>query len=169
MSYPPPQQQTPPTRRGSPVVLLIGLAIMVVAALLLVIGGFRLFSFSSDLVDKPEQTTPQTVTLEEGETIAMWSTAEYVSCTVTGPAGEVPDRSFGDETVSWGGKELHRQRVFEAQQDGEHTISCSGPFVVGGTLPKSSMVMMSGGGVLCCPGVLVLVVGLVLWLRRRRA
>ena len=56
MSYPAPPQQMPPTRRGSPAVLLIGLAIMVVAALLLAIGGFRLFSFSSDLADKPEQT-----------------------------------------------------------------------------------------------------------------
>ncbi|MFX4286465.1 hypothetical protein ACQBJO_00480 [Janibacter sp. G349] len=167
MSYAMPPQQ--PTKRGTPWVLVTGLVILLISFVLCGIGGFAVLGQSQDLADEPMQTGAFTVTLEEGESVAVWSETESASCTVTGPAGAVTDSGSGDQTVTAGGKTLHRVMAIDADQAGSHTITCTAPFVVGDNLSVGSIVLASIGGALCCIAVVVTVVGLVLWLRRRRA
>lgn len=101
--------------------------------------------------------------------MAVWSETATASCTVTGPAGAVSDSGTGDQSVTAGDKTLHRVMAFDAEQGGGYTISCTAPFVVGDNLSVGSIVMASIGGALCCLAVVVTVIGLVVWLRRRRA
>ncbi|MEK4242606.1 MULTISPECIES: hypothetical protein [unclassified Janibacter] len=167
MSYAMPPQQ--PTKRGTPWVFVTGLVILLISFVLCGIGGFSVFGQSQELADEPMQTGSYSVTLEEGESVAVWSETATASCTVTGPAGAVSDSGTGDQSVTAGDKTLHRVMAFDAEQGGGYTISCTAPFVVGDNLSVGSIVMASIGGALCCLAVVVTVIGLVVWLRRRRA
>jgi hypothetical protein len=165
MTYPAAPQQ--PTRRR-PWVLIIGATLLLVALLLCSVGGFMSLGPVKDLADRPEQTAPQTVQLTQGDTRAVWSQTSGATCTVTGPGGPVSDSSSGGSSMTWGDKTLERVMSFEADQTGDFTVSCTAPFVIGDNVSVGGIVMASIGSALCCISVVLLVVGLVLWLSRRR-
>lgn len=165
MSSMPPQ---PAARRGTPWTLIIGGVIALLAVLLCVGGGILTVGPVQDLVDQPMRTGSHVVELEEGESVGVWSEDDLATCSVTGPSGPVDDAGGADQSVTWGDRELGRVMVVEAEESGSHTITCSAPFVVGEGFPVPGVIAMVIGGSLCCISVVVIVIGLVLWLTKRR-
>lgn len=157
----------PQPPKSRPWVLLVGAGMLLVALVLIIIGAFMAIGPVQDLADQPEQTAPYAVQLEQGEEAAVWSQTPGTSCTVDGPSGAVSDTSTGDATMTWGDRTLERVMSFEAAEAGEHTVSCTAPFVVGADSPTGGILVASLGSGLCCFSVVVLVVGLVVWMVRR--
>lgn len=166
MSYALPDQ--PPAKKKTPWVLIIGGVLGLIAIVLCAVGGFLTFSPVQDLAEQPQRTGSHEVQLDEGESIGVWSEDASASCTAAGPAGPVSDSGGSTQTVTWGDTELERVMLVEADQSGSYTISCSAPFVVGDGLPVGGVVTAALGGALCCIAVVVLVVGLVIWLTKRK-
>ncbi len=121
-----------------------------------------------DLADSPEYTGSHTVTLQEGDTRAVWSSDESASCSVTGPSGSVSDASGSTQTTSWGEEQYHRVFAIEADQAGDYTINCASPFRVGDSLSTGGFIGMGVGAGLGCLAVVLMGIGLVLWLTRRK-
>ncbi|WP_156466082.1 hypothetical protein [Janibacter sp. Soil728] len=167
MSFP--QYSPQPAERGRPWVLIVGSVLLLVSLLMCAVGGFLGVRPLLDLADQPEQTAPQVVQLAQGDSRAVWSQTQGASCTVTGPdAAMVTDTSTGESSASWGGKSFERVMSFEADTAGDYTVSCTAPFVVGDDMSIGGIVMGTFGSMLCCFAVVILAVGLVLWLSRRR-
>lgn len=165
MSYATPQ----PAKRGTPWTLIIGGIIALLAVLLCCAGGFLTFGPVQDLAEQPMQTGSHVVELEEGESTGVWSENEFASCSASGPSGPVSDSGSAGQSVTWGDTELERIMLVEAEESGSYTITCSAPFVVGDGLPTAGVVTASIGGFLCCIGTVVTVIGLVLWLVKRKS
>lgn len=167
MWYTVPQQ--PAARAGKPWTLIIGGVVILLALLLCCGGGIPTIGYVTDLMDAPEHTGSHSVQLDEGESAAIWVEADSgTSCSVTGPSGSVSNEGGADQTVSLNGQELERAFAFDAPADGSYAITCTGTFIVGDSMPMTTVVLMGIGGALGCIGVVVLVVGLVLWLSRRK-
>lgn len=167
MSFPP--HSPPPATRGRPWVLIVGSVLLLISLLLCAVGGFLGVGPIMDLADQPESTAPQTVQLAQGDSRAVWSQTQGASCTVRGPdAAMVTDSSTGESSASWGGKSFERVMSFEADTAGDYTVSCTAPFVVGEDMSVGGIIMATFGSMLCCFAVVIVAVGLVLWLRRRR-
>lgn len=174
MSYaptPPPYEQPGyAPKKGKPWLLIVAGLVLLVSLVLCGIGALNVFSTMKDLADQPMQTGTQTVQLDEGESTDVWvDQATGGSCTATAPDGS-PIRSSSTVTqdVAWGDKELTRAMTFEATQSGDHTISCTTPFVVGKGISMGGSALTFVGGALCCLGSVLAIIGLVLWLVRRK-
>lgn len=165
MTYAMPPQ---PARRGKPWLLIIGSTLLLISLLLCAVGGFMGLGPVKELADQPEQTAPHSVQLAEGDSRAVWSQTSGTSCTVTGPSGPVSDSSSGSSSTTWGDKSFERVMSFEADQSGDYTVSCTAPFVVGDNVSMGGIVMASIGGLLCCLSAVLVLVGFVLWLMKRR-
>lgn len=179
MSYsaPPPYEQPGQpgqsgntSKGGKPWLLISGGIIVLLSLVLCGIGGFMAVPQMQDIGEAEQITGSTTVTLEEGESTNAWvEEGSYATCSAIAPDGSsVPDASNGEQTVSWGNDSYERAFAIEAEQSGQYTISCSAPFVLGDGISTGGILVASGGGVLCCIGFLVLVIGLVLWLVRRK-
>ena len=88
--------------------------------------------------------------------------------TVTGPSGSVSDASGSTQTTSWGEEQYHRVFAIEADQAGDYTINCASPFRVGDSLSTGGFIGMGVGAGLGCLAVVLMGIGLVLWLTRRK-
>lgn len=165
MSYSMPQQ---PVRRGKPWLLISGAVLLLVSLALCGIGGFTTFSQGQDLADQPEQTGSHTVQLAADESIAVWSSSETNACSATGPGGPVSDAASGTQNVSMGGTPLYRNMVIEADQAGDYTITCASPFVVGDSLGVGGFAALGIGSALCCLASILVIIGFVLWLIKRK-
>lgn len=167
MTYQP--APTQPGRGGTQWLFIVGVVLLLVALLMCGIGGFTGMRPALDLADKPEQTAPQSVQLEEGESVSVWSQTSSATCTVLGPGGPVSNSGTSEQNISLGDKEFHRVMAFDADRAGSYTVSCTAPFVVGDGIGVGGIVVAALGSGLCCLAVVLVVVGLVLWLRRRRS
>lgn len=165
MSYAMPPQ---PAQQGKPWTLIIGGIIAVVSLLLCCGGGFLFFGPVQDLVEQPMHNGSHVVQLEEGESTGVWSENDLASCSATGPSGPVTDSGGASQTVTWGDTELERIMAIEADESGSYTITCSAPFVVGEGFNVPGVILSSVGGFFCCLSVVLLVVGGILWLTRRK-
>lgn len=166
MSYAMPQQ---PTKRGKPWTLIIGGVLTLLALLLCCGGGIPTVGYASDLMDAPEHNGSHTVQLDEGESAAVWVEAGTgTTCSVHGPSGSVSNEGGSSQSVNVNERELERAFAFDAPSDGSYTISCTGTFVVGDSMPMAGVIAMGLGGALCCISVIVLIIGLVLWLNKRK-
>lgn len=167
MSYAMPQQPAPSS--GKPWTLIIGGIISLLALLLCCGGGIPTVSYITDLMDAPEHNGSHSVQLDEGESAAIWVEADSgTTCSVAGPSGPVSDEGGAEQTVELNGKELERTFAFDAPADGSYTITCSGTFIVADSMPMATVALMGIGGALCCLGVVVVAVGGVLWLTKRK-
>lgn len=169
MSYVAPQYpSTPPAKGGKPWLLIVGAVLAIIAVALCCVGGFMTVGSGQDLANSPEYTGSHTVTLQEGDTRAVWSSDESASCSVTGPSGSVSDASGSTQTTSWGEEQYHRVFAIEADQAGDYTINCASPFRVGDSLSTGGFIGMGVGAGLGCIAVVLMGIGLVLWLTRRK-
>lgn len=166
MSYAMPPQ---PAKRGKPWTLIIGGVLTLVALLFCLGGGIPTVSYAADLIDAPQHNGAHTVQLDEGESAAVWVEAGTgTTCSVNGPSGPVSNDGGSSQSVNVNDRELERAFAFDAPSDGSYTISCSGTFVVGDSMPVLATVAMGIGGLLCCISVVMLIIGLVLWLNKRK-
>lgn len=174
MSYaptPPPYEQPGyAPKKGKPWLLIVGGITLLLSLVLCGIGGFNVYGSMTDLTDKPMQTGSQTVALDEGETANVWARAgSGTTCSAVGPNGStVSSDTSVSQTVSVGDKELERVMAFEATDGGDHTVTCTGDFVVGDGISVVGSVIAGIGSLLCCLGVVLGVVGLILWLVRKK-
>ncbi|HIZ99118.1 MAG TPA: hypothetical protein H9805_11145 [Candidatus Janibacter merdipullorum] len=167
MSYAMPPQ--PAQKSGKPWTLIIGGVITLLAILLCCGGGIPMASYASDLMDAPEHQGAHTLQLDEGESAAVWTEAGAgTTCSVSGPSGSVSNEGSAEQTLTVNGKELERTFAFDAPADGSYTVTCSGTFVVGDSMPMAAVAVMVGGGALGCLAVVLVIVGLVLWLSKRK-
>lgn len=165
MSYAMPPQ---PTKAGKPWTLIIGGVVALIALLLCCGGGIPTANYVTDLMDAPEHNGSHSVQLDEGESAAVWVEAGTgTTCSVTGPSGPVSNDGVSSQTVTVNNRDLEREFAFEAPSDGSYMVTCSGTFIVGDSLPIGSVAALGIGGAVCCLSVVLLVVGLILWLRRR--
>lgn len=171
---PPPGWPAPP-RSGTP--LLVAGAVLMVAAV--VVGIWvAVRAFSPVLNADPQQVGEgHTLQAEAGQTYAVYSgargdTAE--GCQVRDPSGgQVPSETpFGTEQLTLQGRVYFVARVFTAQVDGPHTVTCPlGRYAVGERIGVVGVVL----GVLAAGfgGLVAFLLGLVLavvgWGRRRQA
>lgn len=166
MTYAMPPQ---PAKKGKPWTLIIGGIVALIALLLCCGGGIPLFSWASDLMDAPERTGSHSVQLDEGESVAVWVEADTgTTCSATGPGGPVSSEGVSDQTMSVNDRELERELSFEAEESGSYTINCTGTFVVGDDLPVGGISVAAIGGALCCLSSILVIVGGILWLTKRK-
>lgn len=166
MSYAAPQQSEP--RRGSPWLLIIGGILALIATLVCCGGLFFTGSYAMDLQDATKHTGSHTMQLEKDESVALWvEEGSGAACSVSGPSGAVSNDAGSDQTLSINGEDYQRAFAFDAPQEGTYTASCTGTYVVGESLPMGSVGVMGIGGALCCVSVIVIVIGLVVWLKKR--
>lgn len=164
-SYPAPHAQ-PKKRR--PWLLIIGALIMILSAALGALGLFLGISPAAELTDEQPITGSTVINLEEGESTNVWSESVATSCTVTGPDGApVSDSGTGTQTISLNDTSLHRVMKIEASAGGDHTVSCSNPFVLGEGISPAWLAMGPIGGLGCCLGLVLTIIGFVLWLVNR--
>ena len=168
MSYPPAYQPPQKKSRAHVWVLGIGGVLLVISLLFCAGGGFGTFNAAKDLVDQPMHHGSYTVALEDGESTSVFSEDELATCTASGPNGPVENTAVADENVSFGDRDLHRVMAIDADGSGDYTINCTAPFVVGEGVSAVGIVAATIGGLLCCLGSVVLIVGLVIWIVRRR-
>ena len=158
-----------PAKKNRPWLLIIGGVLGLIALLLCGFGGFATYAHAKEIADATPVTGSQAVHLDEGESIAVWSEVEGNACSATEPSGaEVSDAGVGAQSVTWGDREMHRAMKVEATQAGDHTITCSLPFVVGESVSWSGVAIAVIGGGLACLSVILVVIGFVLWLMRRK-
>lgn len=167
MSYAmPPQSAKKP---GKPWVLIIGGITALIALLFCCGGGVPTATWASDLMDAPERAGSHSVQLDKGDSVAVWVEAgSGTSCRVTGPSGPVSNEGSSDQTMTVNDRELQREFSFDAPSDGSYMITCSGTFVVGDDLPVLGVSAMGIGGALCCLSSILVIVGGILWLTKRK-
>ncbi|NYF98183.1 hypothetical protein [Janibacter cremeus] len=153
---------------GRPTTLIVGLVLAVLALLLCVGGAGFLFLEVQDVTDEPVHEGSHTIQLEAGESTAVWSSHAQATCSVAGPDGPVSDSGTASQTVTFGGQELQRIFAIDAGSAGSYAISCSAPFIVADSLNMGAFVPVALGSGLCCFSVFVIIVGLVLWLSKRK-
>lgn len=163
--YPPPAS---PTKGGKPWLLVLGAVLALLAIVLCCGGGALTFSKGKAITESTEYTGSHTLALEEGDSIAVWSTDDLNVCSATGPAGPVSDAGGASQTITWGDAEYERVMAIDATEAGDYTITCSSPFVVSDSLTNVGFIGMGVGGLLGCLSVVLLVIGFVLWLTRRQ-
>ncbi|WP_068249459.1 hypothetical protein [Janibacter corallicola] len=168
MSVPPAYQPPPKKSRAHAWVLGIGGVLVLLSLLLCAFGGFGAFNAAKDLVDQPMHHGSYTVALEDGESTSVFSEDELATCTASGPNGPVENTAVADENVSFGDRDLHRVMAIDADGSGDYTINCTAPFVVGEGVSVAGIVAASIGGALCCLGSVVVIIGLIIWIVRRR-
>ncbi len=175
MSYTPPpsspyeQPAGAPAKGGRPVLLIIGGAVLLLSLLLCGIGGFRMVGGMQGLAEEPERTGSHTITAAEGDTISVWAEPDAaISCTVDGPSGPLADESSASMSSTVGDRELERVMAVNATEAGDYTVSCNEPFVVATNVSMSGLWIASVGGALCCLGSVLAIVGLIVWLSRRK-
>lgn len=160
----------PPQPKSSsrPTVLIIGLVTAVVAVLLCGGGAGSFYLQGKAVQDAPVREGSHTVELESGESTAIWS-IQPNGCSVAGPDGPVIDSSSATMSVDSEDGEIHRIFAIDATQSGSYEITCSGPFVVAESLSVGGLLPAAIGAGLGCLSIVVIIIGLVLWLVRRRA
>lgn len=167
--YPPPYEQPGQApRRGKPWLLIISGVVSALALLLCAVGGFLTFGTIADLDGATTYTGSTTVTLSEGEKKSVFSQGESDICTVSGPGGMVDSGTATDVSVAWDQDEWHQVASFTAETDGAYTVTCGDQFVVIDAPSTAGSLIGIAGGVLCCLGGIGLVIGLILWLTRRK-
>lgn len=168
MSYAMPPQ--PAQKAGKPWVLIIGGVTALLAVLMCCGGGIPTVSYTADLMDAPEYQGAHTLQLDEGESTAVWTeSGTGTTCSVSGPSGPVNNEGSSDQTLTVNGKDLQRTFAFDAPSDGSYTVTCSGTFIVGDSLPMAGILAMAAGGGIGCLAFVLLVVGFVLWLNKRKS
>lgn len=166
MSYAMPPQ---PAKKGKPWTLIIGGIVALIALLLCCGGGIPTVGYASDLMDAPERNGSHSVQLDEGESVAVWvESGTGTTCSAIGPGGSVSNEGITDQTVTVNDRELERELGFEAEESGSYTITCSGTFVVGDDLPMGAVTIMAIGGAFCCLASVLVIVGGILWLTKRK-
>lgn len=166
MTYAMPHQ---PVRRGKPWLLIIGAVLLLASLALCGIGGFTTLAKGKEITDSPEYTGSHVVQIDAGDSVAVWSTDDLASCTAVGPGGPISDSGGASQTVTWGETELERVMLVEADQSGEHTITCTSPFHLGDDLSMGGFAALGIGSLLCCLSGVLVVIGFVLWLMKRRS
>lgn len=155
-------------RKGKPWLLIAGLLSLLVSLALCGLGGFRAFDDIRGLSEEPYRSGAHTVTLAEGETTSVWGDqGTTTTCGATGPSGAVDDSGTGTQEVAYGERSLQRVMSITAEQAGDYTISCDQQFVVGNAVGTGGIVLTGLSGLLCCIGLPLAIIGLILWLRRR--
>ena len=166
MTYAMPPQ---PAKKGKPWTLIIGGIVALIALLLCCGGGVPTVSWASDLMEAPERNGSHSVTLDEGESVAVWVEAGTgTTCSATGPGGPVSSEGISEQTMNVNERELEREMSFEAEESGSYTITCSDTFVVGDDLPVGGAAVMAIGGAFCCLSSILIIVGGILWLTKRK-
>lgn len=157
-----------PAKKSHPWLLIIGGVLALIALLLCGVGGIGTFSQVKGIADATPITGAHTGQVEDGESLSVWSEAEADVCTATGPDGDsVGNTAMGTQSFSWGDREVHRVMKVEAAQTGDHTITCSLPFVVGDGIFVGGIVLAVIGGGLGLLAVVPIGIWLSLWLVRR--
>lgn len=158
----------PQPKSTKPKVLIAGLVTAVIAVLLCGGGAAMIYLQGKAIADAPVHQGSHTVQLEEGESTAIWS-QRTIGCTVVGPEGPVRDSGSSSQSVDVAGTQWERVFAIDAESAGDYEITCSGPFVTGDSVSFAGLVPAAIGAGLGCISVVVVIIGLVLWLSKRRA
>ncbi|MBM6545065.1 hypothetical protein JNO54_02780 [Janibacter sp. YIM B02568] len=176
MSYsaPPPSpyqmpEPGPAPRRGKPWLLIIGGLVLLLSLVLCTVGGVMTVQAAGDLADAPVRTGSHTVVSDGSEAVTVWAPkGEGTRCEVTGPSGPVTEEeTTALDSVAAGDSEYEYVTGFTTDEAGDYVVSCSGPFVVSEFSMTGAIIALVGGS-LCCLGVVLAGIGLLLWLIRRK-
>lgn len=175
MSYsapPPSPYQTShagePPRRGTPWLLIIGSLILLLSLVLCTVGGVMTAQAASDLADQEVRMGSHTVVAGGSEVVSVWAPKDAgTTCQATGPSGPVVADQGSNLDIVAGDSEYEHVLGFTTSEAGDYVISCTGPFVVSDFSMTGAIIAIVGGS-LCCLGVVLAGIGLILWLRRRK-